>query len=187
MVSFIKKYKAFGIAAILVTLIVFYLKRIGLVRIPKDAPLETTIIFGFWWLVASFALHHINYLKKKKLVEAPFYINLLLGNIACAQPDLLHAGVMLNDLPDQCYWSLAGIGNAQLPMNTLAIAMGGGVRVGLEDNIYYDKNRNIKPRNIELLRRVHRIAAEHDRAAMYPDEFRKKLRMLPGDGEYGRG
>ena len=110
-----------------------------------------------------------------------------MGNIACAQPDLLHAGMMLNDLPDQCFWSLAGIGNVQLPMNTLAIAMGGGVRVGLEDNIYYDKIRNYKARNIELLRRVQRIAAEHDRVAMYPAEFHKKLRMLPGDGEYGRG
>ena len=42
---------------------------------------------------------------------------------------------MIRDLPERCLWSLAGIGDSQLPMKSIAIAMGGGVRVGLEDNI----------------------------------------------------
>ncbi|MFH1681804.1 MAG: 3-keto-5-aminohexanoate cleavage protein, partial [Candidatus Eisenbacteria bacterium] len=68
------------------------------------------------------------YLERKDLLRAPHYFNLLLGNIACAQADLLHAGIMIRDLPPQSYWSLAGIGDAQLAMNATAIAMGGGVR-----------------------------------------------------------
>ena len=48
---------------------------------------------------------------------------------------------MIRDLPENSYWSLAGIGDTQLFMNSVAIAADGGVRVGLEDNIYFDKHR----------------------------------------------
>jgi hypothetical protein len=73
-------------------------------------------------------INYAHYLQKKGLLVPPFYFNLLLGNIACAQADLLHAGIMIRDLPEQSYWSLAGIGNSQLSMNSVAIATGGGVR-----------------------------------------------------------
>ena len=87
----------------------------------------------------AFDLGMINYalyLERKQLLSAPHYFNLLLGNIACAQADLLHAGLMVRDLPPGSYWSLAGIGDSQLTMNSIAIVAGGGVRVGLEDNLY---------------------------------------------------
>jgi uncharacterized protein (DUF849 family) len=54
---------------------------------------------------------------------------------------IVGTGVVIRDLPEDSYWSLAGISGAQLCMNSLAIAIGGGVRVGLEDNIYYDPQR----------------------------------------------
>ncbi|MDG6025923.1 MAG: hypothetical protein E3K40_04245 [Candidatus Brocadia sp.] len=53
------------------------------------------------------------YLERKGLLEPPYYFNVLFGNIACAQADLLHVGVMLKYLPAQSYWSLGGIGDAQ--------------------------------------------------------------------------
>jgi len=80
-------------------------------------------------------INYAKYLERKGLLVAPHYFNLLFGNIACAQADLLHAGMMVRDLPPRSYWSLAGIGAFQLPMNSVAIAMGGGVRVGLEDTL----------------------------------------------------
>ena len=80
-------------------------------------------------------INYAKYLGKKSLLQPPYYFNLFLGNIACAQADLLHAGVMVRDLPEGSYWSLAGIGDAQFPVNSMAIAAGGGVRFGLEDNI----------------------------------------------------
>ena len=86
-------------------------------------------------------INYAKYLTKKGTLQGPYYFNLLLGNIACAQADLLHAGVMLNDLPDDSYWALAGIGDAQLPMNSIGVALGGGARVGLEDNVWYDSRR----------------------------------------------
>ena len=81
-------------------------------------------------------VNYAKYLERKGLLEPPHYFNLLLGNIACAQADLLHAGIMIRDLPPNSLWGLAGIGDAQLTMNSIAIAIGGGVRVGLEDNIW---------------------------------------------------
>lgn len=131
-------------------------------------------------------INYAKYLESKKLIQAPYYFNLLFGNIACAQADLLHTGVMINDLPKESYWSLAGIGNNQLKMNSLAIAMGGGVRVGLEDNIWYDTSRTKLATNLEMIQRIHVIAKANERAIMTPEEFRKKMNLLPGNGAYGR-
>ena len=131
-------------------------------------------------------INYARYLEKKGLLTPPFYFNLLLGNIASAQPDLLHVGVMLRDLPPNSYWSLAGIGDAQLMMNAVAIASDGGVRVGLEDSISYDRGRTRLASNRDLLERIHTLAALHERAVMTPREFRVLLHLAPGDGQYGR-
>ena len=109
-------------------------------------------------------INYAHYLQSKGLLEPPFYFNLLLGNIACAQATLLHAGMMINELPDASFWSLAGIGNAQLKMNSTAIAMGGGVRVGLEDNIWFDSHRTTLATNSTLLERIHNLARVNERA-----------------------
>lgn len=131
-------------------------------------------------------INYAHYLTKKELLKPPFYFNLLLGNIACAQADLLHVGVMVNDLPEQSYWSLAGIGDMQLNMNSLSIAMGGGVRVGIEDNIYFDKKRSSLAKNEYLLKRIHTIAEANERPLMSAAELRKLLKLNPGNGNYGR-
>lgn len=127
-----------------------------------------------------------NYLVKKDLIRPPLYYNLLFGNIACAQTNLLHTGVMLNDIPEDALVSIAGIGNGQLMMNSLAIAIGKGVRVGLEDNIWFDAERIRLATNIALIERVHVIAKANNREIMTPSEFRAQMDMEPGNGRYGR-
>ena len=131
-------------------------------------------------------INYAKYLERKGLLEAPHYFNLLLGNIACAQADLLHLGVMVRDLPPHSFWSVAGIGKAQLMMNSIAIASGGGVRVGLEDNIWYDNKRTRLARNIDLIRRTHTLADANERKIMPPSEFRTLLNLENGYGQYGR-
>ncbi len=131
-------------------------------------------------------INYARYLAKKRLLEPPFYFNLLLGNVACAQPDLLHAGIMIKDLPENSFWSLAGIGLSQINMNSVAIAMGGGVRIGIEDNIYYDKKKKKLATNEELVKRIHVLAEANDRALMTSKEFREKMNLQPGNGQYGR-
>jgi uncharacterized protein (DUF849 family) len=131
-------------------------------------------------------INYAKYLEKKELIEPPHYFNLLLGNIACAQADLLHVGVMIRDLPPISLWSLAGIGDAQLMINSVAIASGGGVRVGLEDNIWYDLNRTRLARNADLIRRIHNLAETNEREVMSSNEFRELLHLENGNGQFGR-
>jgi uncharacterized protein (DUF849 family) len=131
-------------------------------------------------------VNYAKYLERSGLLEPPHYLNLLLGNIACAQADLLHAGIIIRDLPPNSLWSLAGIGDAQLMMNSVAIAMGGGVRVGLEDNIWYDPGRTRLARNADLVRRIHSLADSNERRIMTPGELRKLLNLEDGNGRYGR-
>ena len=131
-------------------------------------------------------INYARYLERKGLLEPPHYFNLLLGNIACAQADLLHAGIMVRDLPPQSYWSMAGVGDAQLMMNAIAIAAGGGVRVGLEDDIWYDPRRTRLARNVDLVQRIHRLAEANERPIMSSAELRTRLNLQPGHGRYGR-
>ncbi len=130
-------------------------------------------------------INYAHYLIERGMLKPPYYFNLLLGNIACAQADLLHAGIMIRDLPPDSYWSFAGIGQFQLRMNSVAIAMGGGVRVGLEDNIWFDRARSVLATNINLLRRVHTIADSNERTLMRPSEMRRRLNLEDGNGSYG--
>lgn len=126
------------------------------------------------------------YLVRKGALSAPHYFNLLLGNIASAQADLLQSGLLVRELPPQSYWSLAGIGDAHVSAQLMAAAAGGGIRVGLEDTIWFDRGRTRLATNRELLRRVHDLAALAGRRVMAPREFRELLRLQPGSGRYGR-
>ncbi|OBX27193.1 uncharacterized protein (DUF849 family) [Gelidibacter algens] len=127
-----------------------------------------------------------NYLVKKEYITPPLYYNLLFGNIACAQTNLLHVGVMLNDLPKDALISIAGVGTEQMMMNFLAITIGKGVRVGLEDNIWYDVEKTKLATNSELVERIHVVAKANNREIMTPSEFRAQMDMEPGYGRYGR-
>jgi len=131
-------------------------------------------------------INYAKYLQRKGLLVPPHYVNLLVGNIACAQADLLHVGIMIRDLPENSFWSLAGIGDNQLMINSLAIASGGGVRVGLEDNIWFDTARTQLASNEDLLRRIHILAQANGRKVMAPGKLRELLDLQAGNGIYGR-
>src|SRR4029077_809253 len=124
--------------------------------------------------------NYASYLIEKALLQPPYYANVFLGNIASAQLDLLHAGMLLRDLPEGTRWSLGGLGDAQLPANALALAMGGGVRVGLEDSIYTDRGRRTLATNQDLVRRMHALSRLHGREIMTPLEFRDIMAMPLG-------
>ena len=122
-------------------------------------------------------LNYARYLLRKEHLSLPLYANLILGNIATAQMDMLNLGLMIKELPQGTIWSTGGIGAAQLTANILGILAGGGARVGLEDNLFIDDERTIPATNRLLLERVIRIAAEWDRAPYSPSETRRLLRL----------
>jgi 3-keto-5-aminohexanoate cleavage enzyme len=116
-------------------------------------------------------INYGNYLIRKGSLKAPFYFNLILGNIASAQADAAYVGLAIKDFPTGSLWALGGIGNEQLKMNTLAIALGGGVRVGLEDNIWFDSDRKELATNKNLILRIHQLAEIFGRKVMSSQKF----------------
>jgi 3-keto-5-aminohexanoate cleavage enzyme len=121
--------------------------------------------------------NYARYLIDKGVLEPPFYANLFFGNVASAQATLLEMGVVVAALPPGCVWSLAGIGNAQLPVTATAIAAGAGIRIGLEDNIWFDAGRTVLATNPGLVRRAAELGRVHEREVMTSPEFRRLLSL----------
>ncbi|SFB37607.1 BKACE family enzyme [Algoriphagus aquimarinus] len=111
------------------------------------------------------------YLIKKKLIEGPFYWNLLFGNIAGMQANFSHMGTAIREIPTDHFISLAGLGSNQLTINGASIAMGYGIRVGLEDNIWFDHKGGKLATNNELLLRVHELMNIHSKELFSPKEL----------------
>ncbi len=120
-------------------------------------------------------INYAKYLHKRGLIKPPFYFNLILGNIACAQANILNLGLLINDLPSQSYWSVGGVGDAQLKMNINGMINGGGVRVGIEDNFWLTAKRDKLATNTDLLKRIYTIAKALDISIATPSEVREIL------------
>jgi len=120
-------------------------------------------------------LNFAQMLLKEGLLSDTVYANLLLGNIASAQAELLHAGTLLSGIPHDWFVSIAGIGRSQLTANTLGVLFADGVRVGLEDNHWYDKARNITATNTQLVERLVRLSTELERPIAKRSEVRQWL------------
>jgi 3-keto-5-aminohexanoate cleavage enzyme len=112
-------------------------------------------------------------LAKERVLQLPQHVDFVLGVPGGLEATVQNLCDLVDDLPEGCTWSVAGIGKRQLSMAMAAIAMGGHVRVGLEDNLYYSRGR--LARNEELVARVARIATEAGRTIATPDRARKVL------------
>ena len=120
-------------------------------------------------------INYAKYLIDKNILGKKNYFNIMLGNITSAQDNLMHAGIMINDLPDNSYHSLAGIGSASYPTHLMALASNSGIRVGVEDNIWFDKNRKKLATNSALLERVHQLLKISECQMMTSKELREYL------------
>jgi len=112
-----------------------------------------------------------HYLLRKELLEGPCYWNLLFGNIAGWQAKAGHVAAATAEIPAGHHVSLGGLGHAQLTVSGLAIAFGYGLRVGLEDNIWMDRDRTCLATNIGLLQRVHQLLKIHETGYLPPPEL----------------
>ena len=115
------------------------------------------------------------YLERKGLLEGRKYFNFMLGSIGQIPATIGNLAQMVKSLPDNSVWSAAGLGLFQLPMNVVALVAGGGVRIGIEDNYYYDYARNKFTSNIELVHRLVSIAEQLERRVASPPEARQLL------------
>lgn len=113
-------------------------------------------------------------LHRKGHITAPMHFDFVMGvngGIGAEARDLVF---MAGSIPQGSTWTAAGVGRAQFPMASMAILMGGHVRVGFEDNIYLEKGVLAK-NNGELVAKAVRIAKELGRGIATPQEARKIL------------
>ncbi|MED1954700.1 3-keto-5-aminohexanoate cleavage protein [Brevibacillus centrosporus] len=113
-------------------------------------------------------------LLKKGLVREPLHFDFVMGvsGAITAEPrDLVY---LVESIPKTATWTVAGIGRNQLPLALIAITMGGHVRVGFEDNVYYSKGV-LAQSNAQLVERIVRVAKECGREIATPAEARKIL------------
>jgi 3-oxoadipate:acetyl-CoA acetyltransferase len=121
---------------------------------------------------------YAKYLIERGTLEEPFYFNLILGSLGTLRATPLHLAALAEALPGGSIWAGAGIGRFQLEVNSMAIAMGGHVRVGLEDNLFFDSEKTRPASNESLVRRLVEIAGACEREIASPQEAREQIGLL---------
>lgn len=114
------------------------------------------------------------------LDKPPYFINLVLGVNAFQgalpyTPRILQT--LVDHLPQGAIFNVSAIGQAQLPATTQAVLMGGHVRVGLEDNLYYRQGELAT--NVQLVERMVRIIRELGAEPATPAEAREMMGLAP--------
>ncbi|SMC47088.1 3-keto-5-aminohexanoate cleavage protein [Sporomusa malonica] len=122
---------------------------------------------------AGMIYNSLYYMKKGVLAQPAHYQFVLgaAGGTAATIENLVYLKALL---PQGSTWSALGIGNGHVPIMFAAIAMGGHIRVGMEDNVYYAKNQLAKS-NTEFVARAVRVVKEANKAVATPAEAREIL------------
>ena len=130
-----------------------------------------------------FELGHIRFAKAmiaEGLINDPPMFQLCLGIPWGAEQTVETMAAMKAQLPTDASWASFGIGRGQMPMMAAAVAMGGNVRVGLEDNIYLD--RGVLATNAQLVTRASEIIERMGGRVVTPQQARNKLKLRGSDG-----
>jgi 3-keto-5-aminohexanoate cleavage enzyme len=122
-------------------------------------------------------------LIKQGLVEKPYWVQTVMGYQTSSYATPENVINLLRELPEGSLWLTSGIGPHQLPMTTLAIVLGGHVRVGLEDNVYYKRGEKASS-NAQLVERAARLANELNRGVATPAQARAMLGLSATPSRY---
>jgi uncharacterized protein (DUF849 family) len=126
--------------------------------------------------------HLAHRLADRGLLGTQPYANLLLGFPNSAPADARTLVALVEALPAGTTWAAAGFGAFQAPANALAVAMGGHVRTGLEDNPYLDHRDRTPATNVELVERAVAQAQALGRPVATPAQTRAALGLAPIGG-----
>ncbi|GGC76142.1 3-keto-5-aminohexanoate cleavage enzyme [Thalassobacillus devorans] len=121
-------------------------------------------------------IHNALRIAKKGLLDDPFHFQFVLG-VAGGMPatpkNLMH---MVDCIPEGSTWSAIGASKHQLTINTMSILLGGHVRVGMEDSVYYRKGE-LAETNAQFVTRIVNLAKTLGREVATPDEAREILQL----------
>lgn len=118
--------------------------------------------------------YNAEYYLKKGILEAPAHFQFVLGapgGMAATVDNLVY---LKNLLPKDATWSAFGIGKMHMPIQYATLALGGHIRVGMEDNIYYSKGVLAKS-NVEFVERTKRLVGELGKRLATSEEAREIL------------
>lgn len=118
-------------------------------------------------------LDYAHYLIDRELLQPPYYFNFLLGSLGTLHARPQNLLYLVNNLPEGATWAATGIGRYQFEVNCWAIAMGGHVRVGLEDSIWMDQDRTDPATNVRLVDRLVSIGWKLGREPATPQQVRQ--------------
>jgi len=113
-------------------------------------------------------------LHREGLLTGHLHFDIVLGVPGAMPAGAKNLLFMVDQLPARSTWTVAAVGRHQLPMAVHALAVGGSVRVGFEDNVYYSKGV-LATSNAQLVERIARLAAELGRPVATPDQAREFL------------
>jgi uncharacterized protein (DUF849 family) len=129
-------------------------------------------------------LYTLSHFAERKIVKPPFFIQSvfgILGGIGPHPEDVAHMKRTADRLFGTDYrWSVLGAGRNQLPIATLAVAMGGNLRVGLEDSLWIGPGELAKS-NADQVRRARSIVENLGLEVATPDDARAILELKGGD------
>jgi 3-keto-5-aminohexanoate cleavage enzyme len=125
----------------------------------------------------------VDYLVEHDLLEKPYWMQTVMGYQTGSFPTVENILHMLKEFPCEALWLCSAIGAFQLPLTTLATLMGGHVRVGLEDNVYYARGKKAR-NNAELVQRAVRIAHELNREVATPAQARAMIGIKVQASQY---
>lgn len=110
------------------------------------------------------------------LLEEPYYINLIFGGGTFSMPSPRNLVNLVDNLPENAEFNVLATGKHQLPLTTMAVLLGGHVRVGMEDNLYFDRGQPAES-NAQLVERTVEVIERLGREIATPDEARAILGM----------
>lgn len=129
-------------------------------------------------------LYNLHYFWQEGLVKAPLFIQTvfgLLGGIGPHPEDVMHMKRTADRLfGDNYRWSVLGAGKSQMPLAAMSAAMGGNIRVGLEDSLWAGKGR-LAESNAEQVRQARSIVEGLGLEVATPDEAREILSLKGPD------
>lgn len=119
-------------------------------------------------------VYNAEYYLKKGILDSPPHFQFVLGAPGGMTATVENLVYLKSLIPKEATWSALGIGKGHLPIMYTALALGGNIRVGMEDNIFYSKGILAKS-NVEFVARAKRLAAEIGNTIATPDETREML------------
>lgn len=121
-------------------------------------------------------IYNALYYLKKGILKAPLHFQFVLGVPGGMDATVENLVFLKSLIPKESTWGALGVGRGHLPLMYTTLALGGHLRVGMEDNIYYSKGV-LAESNMEFIERTKRIVKEFNKEIATPDEAKMILSL----------